>query len=132
MSCTRVYEWHKSFKSGCDDAEDDQKPGCPTISRNEENIQNVNKLVHSDRRMPVRMLAEKLGLGMTILMEDLGMRKICTKMVPKLLSDDHKARHVDLSQDVLDDGRYDDVILETRPGSSSMTLRQSGRASNGR
>ena len=32
-------------------------------------------------------------------MEDLGMKKICVKMVPKLLSD---ARHVDLSWDVLE------------------------------
>ena len=102
MSRTRVYEWHKSFKSGRDDVEDDQKPGHPTASRNDENIQNVNELVHSDRRMIVRMLAEELGLGRTILMEDLGMKKICVKMVPKLLSDDQEARHVNLSRDILE------------------------------
>ena len=33
----------------------------PTTSRNDENIQNVNELVHRDCRMTVRMLAEELG-----------------------------------------------------------------------
>ena len=106
MSRTRVYEWHKRFTSGRDDVEDDPKPGRPTTSRNDENIQKVNELVRSDRRMTVRMLAEELGLGResvrTILTEDLGMKKICAKMVPKLLSDDQKARRVDLSRDVLE------------------------------
>ena len=61
----------------------DPKPGHPTTSRNDENIQYVNELVHSGRKMTVRMLAEELGLGRTILAEDLGMKKICAKMVPK-------------------------------------------------
>ena len=103
MSCTRVYEWHEKFKSGHDDMEDDPKPGRLTTSKNYKNIQNVNEPVHSDRRMTVRMLAEaeELGLGRTILTEDLGMKKICAKMVPNLLSDDQKARCVDLSRNVL-------------------------------
>ena len=102
MSCTRVNEWHKRFKSGHDDVEDDPKSGRPSTSRNDENIQNVNELVHSDRRMTVRMLTEELGLGRKTLMENLGMKKICAKMVTKLLSDDQKARRVDLSRDVLE------------------------------
>ena len=63
MSHTRVYKSHKRFKSGCDDVEDDPKPGCPTTSRNDKNIQNLNELVHSDCRMTVKMLAEELRLG---------------------------------------------------------------------
>ena len=98
MSRTRVYEWHKRFKSGRDDVEDDLKPEHLTTFRNDENIQNVNELVHSNRRMTVRMLAEELGLGRTILTQGFDMKK----MVPKLLSDDQKACHVDLSRDVLE------------------------------
>ena len=106
MSRARVFEWHKRFASGRTDVEDDPKSGRPTTSRNEENIQKVKKLVRSDRRLTVRMLAEELGLRREsvrlILTEDLGMKKICAKMVPKLLSDDQKARRVDLSRDVLE------------------------------
>ena len=71
MSRTQVYKWHKRFRSGRDNVEDDLNPGHPTTSRNDKNIQNVNELVHKDRRMTVRMLAEELGLGRTILTEDL-------------------------------------------------------------
>ena len=106
MSRARVFEWHKRFASGRTDLEDDPKSGRPTTSRNEENIQKVKKLVRSDLRLTVRMLAEELGLRREsvrlILTEDLGMKKICAKMVPKLLSDDQKARRVDLSRDVLE------------------------------
>ena len=102
MYHTWVYEWHKRFKSGRDDKEDGLKPGRPSTFRNDENIQNVNELLHSDRRMTVRVLAVELGLGRAILTEVLGMEKICVKMVPKLLSHDQKAHHLDLSQDVLE------------------------------
>ena len=101
MFRTQVYEWHKRFKSGRDDVEDNPKPGHPTTSRNDKNIQNENELVHSDRRITVRMLAEELGVRRTILTEDLGM-KICANIVPKLLSDYQKASRVDLSRDVFE------------------------------
>ena len=116
MSRARVFEWHKRFASGRDDVEDDPKYGRPTTSRNEENIQKVKKLVRSDRRMTVRMLAEELGMGResgrTILAEDLGMKKISAKMVPKLLSDDQKTRRVDLSRDVLEQLEGDPELLD--------------------
>ena len=113
MSRTRVYEWHKSFKSGREGTHPD--PGRPTTSINDENIQNVYELVHSDRRMSVRMLAEELRLGRDslriILTEDLGMK------IPKLLSNDQKACSVDLLRDVLEhlEGNpefLDDVTVE--------------------
>ena len=45
---------------------------------------------------------------MRIITEDLGMRKICAKMVPKLLSDDQKERRVLVCKDILE-------RLETEP-----------------
>jgi hypothetical protein len=48
----------------------------------------------SDRQMTVRMIADELQIGKTsvysILMEDLEMRKICAKIVPKLLTPEQK------------------------------------------
>ena len=38
----------------------------------------------------------------TILTVDSGMKKICAKMVPKLLSEDQRARRVDVSRDILE------------------------------
>jgi hypothetical protein len=46
--------------------------------------------------MTVKMIADELQIGKTsvysILMEDLEMRKICAKIVPKLLTPEHKLR----------------------------------------
>ena len=72
-----------------------------------ENIQKVQTETDaSNRRLTARMPAEDLGMERepvrTILKEDLGMTKICAKIVPKLLSDDQKARRVDLSREVLE------------------------------
>ena len=123
MSRTRVYEWHKRFKSGRDDVEDDLKPEHLTTFRNDENIQNVNELVHSNRRMTVRMLAEELGLRTTILTENLGMVIICLKMVSKLISDDEKTRCVDLSRDVLErlEG-YPELLNDVTTGDTTWVI----------
>lgn len=105
MSRPRVFEWHKRFASGRETVEDDPKSGRPSLTRTDDNIDRVNELVRSDRRMTVRMMAEELGLNResirTILVEDLEMRKVCAKMVPKLLSDDQKKHRVDVCRDLL-------------------------------
>ena len=38
----------------------------------------------------------------TILTDNFGMRKVCTKMVPKLLSDDHKEHRVNVCRNILE------------------------------
>jgi orotate phosphoribosyltransferase-like protein len=62
--------------------------------RSDENIDRVHSVVLSDRQMTVQMIADELQIGETsvylILMEDLEMRKICAKIVPKLLTPEQK------------------------------------------
>jgi predicted transcriptional regulator len=57
-----------------------------------EDVEKVRKLVRSDRRLSVQMMAEELNLDREtvrkILTEDLEMRKVLAKMVPRILSDD--------------------------------------------
>ena len=69
--------------------------------------EKVNELVRSDRRLTVRMMAEELNINREsvriILSEELGMRKMCAKMVPKLLSDDHKQHRVRVCEDTLEE-----------------------------
>jgi len=52
--------------------------------------------VLSDRQLTVRVIAEELGLGKlsihTILTEHLEMKKVCAKIVPKLLTPEQKLR----------------------------------------
>ena len=115
MSRPRVFEWHKRFKSRREEVENDPKSGRPSKTKTDENIMRVKKLVQSDRRLTVRMIADELDLNRetvrTILLYDLGMRKVCAKLVPKILSEDQKQRRVNFCKGMLEKIRYDPDIL---------------------
>ena len=86
--------------------EDDPRSGRPSTSRNEENIELVRQKVRADRRLTVRMIANELGISCervwTIITEDLGMKKICAKMVPRLLNEEQMERRVQVCDDILE------------------------------
>jgi len=64
--------------------------------RTEENIANVRQIVRENRRLTVRNIAEQVNIDREtvrkILTEDLDMRKVCAKMVPKELAEEQKQR----------------------------------------
>ena len=105
MSRTWIFEWHKRFREGREDVENDPKSGRPTTSRTNENVERVREKVRSDRRLTVRMIADELSMNSErvwrIITEDLGMRKVCAKMVPRLLNDGQKENRVQVCQDIL-------------------------------
>lgn len=117
LSRARVFEWHKRFSSGREDVDDDPRPGRPSTSRNSDNVEKVKELVQSDRRLTIRMIADQLTLDKEtvrlILVNDLGMRKICAKMVPRLLTDDQKTRRMTVCQDVLEQLAVNGKLLES-------------------
>ncbi|GFG36981.1 hypothetical protein Cfor_05402 [Coptotermes formosanus] len=57
-------------------------------------MERVQQLVWANKRLSVQMTAEELHLNRetvrNILTDDLGMRKISAKMVPRILSDEQK------------------------------------------
>ena len=91
---------------------DDQRSGRPSTSRTTDSTEQVKQLARADRRLTVRMIASELSISKEtawrIIIEDLGMCKICAKMVPKLLSDNQKERRVLVCKDILE-------CLETEP-----------------
>ena len=105
MSCTRAFEWHKRCKEGREEVEDDPRSGRPSTSRTAANIERVKQMVRADRRLTVRMIAEELSINKdtawSIITGNLEMHKVCTKMVPKLLSEDQKQRRVTVCQDIM-------------------------------
>ena len=116
MSRSRVFEWHKRFKEGREDVEDDSRSGRPSTSRTADNVERVKQMVRGDRRLTVRMIADELEINRDsvwkIITEDLGMRKICAKMVPKLLDDDQKERRVEVCQDILEHLQTEPDLLQ--------------------
>ncbi|GFV57111.1 protein GVQW3 [Trichonephila clavipes] len=90
FSRARIFRWLKAFSGGRESIEDEPRSGKPSVSKTAENVVRVRDLVHSDRRLTVRMIGEELNFNYTtvhqILTNELKMRKICAQMVPKNLS----------------------------------------------
>ena len=63
MSRTRAFGWHKRFKEGREEIEDDPRSGRPSRSRTVDNIECVKQMVRADRRLTVRMIVEELSIN---------------------------------------------------------------------
>jgi len=87
MKKTAVYKWMKRFSEGRESVTDDERSGRPATSRTEENIAKVHQITRENRRLTVRSIAEQVNIYREtvrkILPEDLDMRKVCAKIVPK-------------------------------------------------
>ena len=62
LSSTMVFKWHKAFKEGRENVEDDPHSGRPILSTNDQNVEVVRAVMAKDRRLSVRMIAEEMGL----------------------------------------------------------------------
>lgn len=94
MLQTHVFEWHKRFKEGWEEVEDDPRNGRLSTSMTEVNVEQVKQIVHVDCQLTVEMIAHQLDMKKDsvwkIITDDLDMRKVCAKMVPRVLNDDQK------------------------------------------
>ncbi|XP_011863617.1 PREDICTED: putative uncharacterized protein FLJ37770 [Vollenhovia emeryi] len=95
LNQSNVYRWYKMFSEGREDVNDEERAGRPSTSITDENIDEVKKIVLANRRITVREVAEDLNLSIgschSIFTNDLGMRRIAAKFVPKLLTFDQKS-----------------------------------------
>ncbi|VVC30289.1 Winged helix-turn-helix DNA-binding domain [Cinara cedri] len=84
LSRAQMFRWHKNFKNDRESVGDEPRSGRPVEARTDNNVQRVRTLVHQDRRLTVRMLADELNLKREtvrkILTDDLSMKKLCAKM----------------------------------------------------
>jgi len=101
---------------GREDVQGDPKRGQPKTQRTDANVDRVRTLVPSARRSDVRVIAEELNMKREtlrrIVKEDLGMRKISTKMVPRILTHDQKQRRrLHISSDILSNAEMFDRVI---------------------
>jgi len=98
MKKTAVHKWVKRFSEGRESVTDEERSGRPATRRTEENIAKVRQILRENRRLTVRSIAEQVNIDKgpvrKILTEDLDMRKVCAKIVPKQLTEEQKQRRV--------------------------------------
>jgi len=112
MKKTAVYKWVKRFSERRESVTDEERSGWPATSRTEEKIAKVRQIVCENRRLTVRSISEQVNINRErvrkILTEDLEMRKVCAKMVPKELTEEQKQRRVTIFLDLFT--RHDDIL----------------------
>ena len=59
---TQVFEWLKRFKEGREEIGDDQRPGRPSTSKTDANIEKVGGTVRQNRRLRIRSVAELINI----------------------------------------------------------------------
>jgi len=69
-------------------------------------IDQIHELILGERRISTKSIAEQLGISRervgTIMHEDLDMRKLYAKWVPKFLNADQKSQRCQLSEQILE------------------------------
>ena len=101
-SYATVKRWVAEFKCGRQSLEDDPHPGRPVTVATPEMVNKVHDIVMTDRRVTERYIASTVGISQervhSILTEDLEMRKLSARWVPRLLTIDQKHTRRTLSR----------------------------------
>jgi len=106
LSKPRVYEWASRFASGRESTQDDAKSGAPKIVHTRQNVERLSVLVRTDRRVTIQMMSSELGINKETIRQmlhgDLLMRKLCAKLVPKMLTVEQKELRRSICEDFLE------------------------------
>jgi len=90
LSCTQCHDWCQRFRSGRTSIEDDPISGRPSTTMDDDHVEKVLAVIHQNRRLTVREVAEEVGICKsschTILTEKWKMRRDVAKFVPRLLT----------------------------------------------
>ncbi|UYV75701.1 hypothetical protein LAZ67_13001055, partial [Cordylochernes scorpioides] len=104
------------FSEGREDVNDEERAGRPSTSTTDEKINEVEKMILANRRITVREFAEDLNISISschlIFINDLGMRRVAAKFVPKLLNCDQKQHRMNIANEMLDSVRDDPNLLQ--------------------
>ncbi|UYV82790.1 hypothetical protein LAZ67_22000858 [Cordylochernes scorpioides] len=113
---SNVYRWYKMFSEGREEMNDEECSGRPSTSTKDEKINEVEKMILANRRITVREVAEDLNISIgschSIFINDLGMRRVAAKFVPKLLNCDQKQHRMNIANEMLDSVRDDPNLLQ--------------------
>jgi len=95
--------------------EGDQRSGRPSTSRTEETIEKMRQVIQCDRRMTIVELEQEVGISHesfhAILSEDLKMRLVNAKFVPRQLTTDQMECRMMVAGDLFEKSTQDPMFL---------------------
>lgn len=103
MSRPMVSRWRQSFIDGRKSLHDEQRSGRPSTSRALTVVEDVRRVIDTDRRLTLDEIITQLPPNVEIsraslhriISDDLSLSKVCARWVPRLLSERHKEQRVD-------------------------------------
>ena len=94
MSRTQVQLWYNRFKEGREDVNNDARPGRPSTSTTDENIEAVKKMILNNCRITIREVADDVAMSFgscqEIFMNFLDMKCAAEKIITKILNFEQK------------------------------------------
>ena len=98
-----VSKWVAEFKNPERAFEDTPRMGHPSTTTADENIEAVERIVMRNQQVSVRRFAYELAIPKTTIYEIMdnqwGMKKVCTRWIPKLLTPVQRANRVNCFQE---------------------------------
>lgn len=110
MSEGKVRQWVREFKNGRQNVHDEERSGRPSVIT-DDLVAAVETKVREDRRFTISTLSLQFpqvsrSVLYKIVSEKLNFKKLCSRWVPRLLTEDHKVKRFATSLDFLT--RYDE------------------------
>ena len=116
MNRESVFEWHKKFMEGRESVRGDERCGRTKEVRRPELIGQIKNFMDKDRRVSIETISAQfdvsVGTVLTIIREELKMRNICTKFVPRVLREDQKERRCHDSREMVELISSDPAVLD--------------------
>ena len=115
--CT-VANWVAEFMNPECAFEDGPRMDRPSTITTQENIEAVERMVMRNRQVSVHRLAKELAIIHEIMNNHMGMKKVCTRWILKLLTPIQRANRVDCCQELLQqsevnlDNFFDSIVTD--------------------
>ena len=105
MSYDTVRSWKNKFESGVESIRNAPKSGRPKYASRKEIFSKIKEIIEGDARFTIRDIARKVGVSLStvhlILKKHLKVRKIFTRWVPHLLTDEQNRQRVKVAKKML-------------------------------
>ena len=115
MGRSQTFHWFSWFKAGSTSIDDDERSGRPVSSSMPEMIERVHQIIREDRRLAIDDVSMLVGISHgtyhKILTEDLKMRRVTSKFMPRLLSVEQKQQRLDVCLDLKRNAANDPSFL---------------------